>query len=47
MMKEEVGRMFNWFRDEGYGVDVSQVRQDYPFLKDFRRWLAEESAWKK
>lgn len=47
IMKEEVGRMFNWFRDEGYGVDVSQVRQEYPFLNHFRQWLAEESAWKK
>ncbi|GAB7329704.1 hypothetical protein MBLNU13_g01437t1 [Cladosporium sp. NU13] len=45
--KEEVGRMFNWFRNEGYGADVSGLKQTFPFLKDFRQWLAEESAWKR
>jgi uncharacterized protein YbjT (DUF2867 family) len=47
MKKEEVGRMFNWFRDEGYGADISGLKQIYPFLKDFGQWLAEESAWKR
>jgi hypothetical protein len=45
--KEEVGRMFNWFRHEGYGADVLGLKQTYPFLKDFRQWLAEDSAWKR
>jgi hypothetical protein len=47
MKKEELGRMFNWFRDEGYGADVSGLKQTYPFLKGFGQWLAEESAWKR
>lgn len=47
VMKDEIGRMFDWFRDEGYGADFAALKQTYPFLRDFRQWLEEESAWKK
>lgn len=46
-MSDELGKMFDWFKTTGYGVDVEGLRQKYPFLKDFRGWLDEESAWRK
>lgn len=39
--------MFRWFSVSGFGVDVPALRQKYPYLKDFRAWVREESAWKK
>lgn len=47
VMSDELGKMFQWFKDTGYGVGVPALRQKYPFLKDFRKWLEEESAWRK
>lgn len=46
-MSDELGKMFNWFKATGYAADVLSLRQKYPFLKDFRTWLEEESAWRK
>jgi uncharacterized protein YbjT (DUF2867 family) len=39
--------MFGWFSESGFGVDVPDLRRRYPYLKDFRSWVREESAWKK
>ena len=47
VMSDELGKMFAWFKATGYGVDVSELKKKYPFLKDFRQWLEEESAWRK
>jgi len=46
-MHNDLGLMFNWIRDTGFGADVQGLRQRYPFMQDFRAWLEEESAWKK
>lgn len=46
-LHEQLGIMFDWFRDVGFGVDVRETRREYPFLKDFRAWLRTESAWRK
>jgi uncharacterized protein YbjT (DUF2867 family) len=43
---EQLGIMFKWFIDSGFKVDVPALRKRYPFLKDYRAWLREESAWK-
>lgn len=40
----EVHRMFSWFRDKGYGVDVPRLRARYPFLRTFGEWLR-ETGW--
>ncbi|KAK0335968.1 hypothetical protein LTR91_022881 [Friedmanniomyces endolithicus] len=45
--KEQLGLMFDWFVTDDFGVDVKALRKRYPFMQDFRTWLAEESAWKK
>lgn len=50
LIKNAVGdlrHMFNWFVSDGFGADVPALRKRYPFLKDFKTWLEEESAWKK
>lgn len=46
-MVGDLHHMFKWWRTDGFGVDVKALRKRYPFLKDYRAWLVEESAWKK
>lgn len=45
MMVKDLGLMFQWFRDVGYGADISKVRQINPDLKDFGTWLKEDSQF--
>jgi uncharacterized protein YbjT (DUF2867 family) len=46
MMVKDLGLMFKWFGAEGYGADISKVRQINPDLKDFATWLKEDSQFK-
>jgi hypothetical protein len=46
-MVKEMGNMFVWFRDVGYGADVEELRVLHPQMKGFGKWLEEESAWRK
>lgn len=46
-MKDQLGKMFDWFVAEGFGVDVKATRKQFPFMKDFKTWLETESAWAK
>lgn len=46
-MVKDLGLMFRWFGDVGYGADVAASRKVNPGLKDFAKWLETESAWKK
>jgi uncharacterized protein YbjT (DUF2867 family) len=39
----ETAIMFRWFEEAGYRVDISLVRQEYPKLSSFDRWL--NSTW--
>lgn len=45
-MVKDLGMMFKWFRDVGYGGDIAQVRTLNPDLKNFKTWLKEESPFK-
>ncbi|KAJ4304867.1 hypothetical protein N0V90_000395 [Kalmusia sp. IMI 367209] len=45
VLHEQLGIMFNWFKSDGFGVDIADARGKYPFVKDFRVWLKTESAW--
>ena len=47
MLWEQLGIMFKWFVDEGFGTDIEATRKRYPYLKDFRAWVETESAWAK
>ncbi|ETN46599.1 uncharacterized protein HMPREF1541_00785 [Cyphellophora europaea CBS 101466] len=43
---KEVGVMFQWFRDEGYGADIQGVvRRHHPGTLDFEAYLRQESAF--
>ncbi|KAM0719195.1 hypothetical protein Q7P37_005100 [Cladosporium fusiforme] len=46
-MVKDLREMFAWFKKDGFGVEVPQMRKRYPYMKDLRTWLREESAWKK
>lgn len=35
----EVTTMYRWFENTGYNVDIAAVRQEYPALMTFDRWL--------
>ncbi len=39
----EIAVMYRWFQDTGYHVDISTVRQAYPKLMTFTRWV--NSHW--
>ncbi|KAH8596194.1 hypothetical protein B0O99DRAFT_661338 [Bisporella sp. PMI_857] len=38
-LAKDLGYMFKWFRNEGYGADISKMKKINPQLKDFRTWL--------
>lgn len=40
----EAWKMYTWFRDKGYEVDVAGLRRSYPFLKTFGEWV-HEGGW--
>jgi len=39
----DVGRMFDWFESDGYGVDIAALRKEAPELQDLEAWLRESS----
>ena len=36
--------MYRWFQDVGYSVDIAALRQEYPNLMPFERWL--QANWR-
>jgi uncharacterized protein YbjT (DUF2867 family) len=44
---KDMGQMFNWFRKDGYGVDIKKCREEYPELQDFATWLVKSSGFTK
>ncbi len=46
-MAKEVGVMFQWFADVGYGADIKALRKEEPKLQDFGTWLKESSEFRK
>ncbi|KAI1472668.1 nucleoside-diphosphate-sugar epimerase family protein [Daldinia caldariorum] len=45
-MSKELGSMFRWFRNVGYGADITSLRRMNPALKDFGTWLETDSQFK-
>jgi len=39
VLSKDLGLMYKWFHDHGYGADVEEVRRMKPDLKDFATWL--------
>jgi len=46
-MISEVGTMFRWFKEVGYGVDVTECRRLNPKMMDFEAYLREESGFRR
>lgn len=46
-MVKELGTMFKWFADTGYGADILSLRKEVPELQDFGTWLRESSGFRK
>jgi uncharacterized protein YbjT (DUF2867 family) len=44
-LKEQLGDMFNWFKESGFGADIAACRQEWPQLKGFEDWLKQSSDW--
>ncbi|OQE13493.1 hypothetical protein PENFLA_c047G07359 [Penicillium flavigenum] len=42
---KDLGVMFKWFRDEGYGADIPALKELNPSLKTFGDWLKEDSQF--
>ncbi|KAI1474858.1 hypothetical protein K445DRAFT_321422 [Daldinia sp. EC12] len=45
-LSKELGYMFRWFRNVGYGADIPSLKKMNPELKDFGTWLETESQFK-
>jgi uncharacterized protein YbjT (DUF2867 family) len=43
-LKDTVGDMFAWFKNDGYGGSVEECRKAYPQMQDFRAWI-EANKW--
>jgi uncharacterized protein YbjT (DUF2867 family) len=44
---KELGNMFAWFHEQGFGANVQELRKMHPEMKDFQSWLEHESQWMK
>lgn len=42
-----MGTMFRWFKADGYGADISALREDVKGLQNFATWLADTSEFGK
>ena len=47
LLWEKLGIMFTWFKTDGFGADIPELKRRFPFMQDFETWLELESAWKK
>ncbi|KAG9228541.1 putative NmrA-like family domain-containing protein 1 [Amylocarpus encephaloides] len=45
-MSAEMGTMFKWFADDGYGADINALRKEEPKLQDFSTWLKHTSGFR-
>jgi len=44
---KEMGTMFSWFRDEGYGANISELKKEHPGLLTLGDWIEKKSAFAK
>ncbi|RAK99439.1 nucleoside-diphosphate-sugar epimerase family protein [Aspergillus ibericus CBS 121593] len=44
---KEMGSMYKWFHDEGFKVNIGELRKQHPGLKDVGSWLEQESEFVK
>lgn len=41
----DIGAMFEWFKTDGYDVDIDACRTEFPELQDFATWLRKSSGF--
>ena len=46
MLHKQLGIMFQWFVDVGFGADPNEYKSKYPEMQDFEKWLKQSSGWK-
>jgi uncharacterized protein YbjT (DUF2867 family) len=46
ILREQLGDMFTWFKEKGFGADLPALRKEFPFLLSFETWLAKESKFR-
>lgn len=46
MLHKQLGIMFQWFVDVGFGADVDEYKSKFPEMQGFEKWLVQSSAWK-
>jgi uncharacterized protein YbjT (DUF2867 family) len=46
MLHKQLGIMFQWFVDVGFGADPTEYKSKYPEMQDFETWLKQSSGWK-
>jgi len=46
VLNEQLGKMFDWFKERGFGADVPKLRDQYRDLQTFETWLRESSAFR-
>lgn len=44
---KEMGSMWSWFKDEGYGVDIPALKKEHPGLMNLGEWIEKKSAYAK
>ncbi|KAI0406347.1 hypothetical protein F4802DRAFT_558898 [Xylaria palmicola] len=44
-MSKDLGKMFSFFEDTGYGIDIPKLRAEEPRLQNFETWLRESSTF--
>ena len=46
MLHEQLGIMFKWFVDVGFGADPEEYKRQFPEMQNFETWLRESSGFK-
>lgn len=42
----DMGKMFDFFKSQGYGADIQALKKEEPRMQNFETWLKESSGWK-
>lgn len=46
MLHKQLGIMFQWFVDVGFGANPNEFRSKFPEMQGFEKWLKKSSGWK-
>ena len=46
MLHKQLGIMFQWFVDVGFGANPNEYKAKYAEMQDFEEWLKQSSGWK-